>query len=104
MSELTLKLSANTGAVIIRKNQQVKLRRRQLIEDAFPIHEEIRNAIACVYVFCFVVSVLAERIVLIVDPDLRDQRKHALTECFRSRDKAGQRREDRGANKTHQPG
>src|SRR5215217_1580640 len=90
-------------ALTFSKQEHVKLRRVQLREDALAVNEEIGQSISGFDVLKLVVSVLAQRMIAIGDPDLRDQRKHALTHRFEARHKTGNWRKDSGAKKTHEP-
>src|SRR5215212_5237278 len=81
----------------------MKLRFVELVENTLPRHEEIRQTITSFDVLRLVVRVFTQRIISIIDADLRDQRKHSLTNRLKTRHESCKRRENRRANKAQQP-
>src|SRR5215218_10707525 len=81
----------------------MKLRFSQLVENTLPLHYEIRQTITSLNVVRLVLRVLTQRTIAITNADLRDQRKHSLTDAFETRHKTRERWKNRRANKAEQP-
>src|SRR5215210_1815165 len=81
----------------------MKLRFVELVENTLTRDEEIRQTITSFNVLRLVVRVFTQRTISIIDADLRDQRKHSLTNRLETRHESCKRRKNRRANKAQQP-